>query len=438
MNDVIEIAASFAECCIVVRLCNGFLGFKSENLKWSKSGVFFILLALNNVFLGQMEGFENISIGVLLFLSLVYSFVFLKGKIWEKLLVSVIPTVTALPINLIIINGLSALAGNDRTAVMPGGSMRLLGLLLSKIIFFILCEVIIKIKRKQVYLFNRFQQVIQLSCFLISFVIATLLWNVSRELNEVSPIFTVIFLLIIFLNILLYILMSKMQKDNITKEEFNLLKATLSAQERLAVEVKERYTEIKTLRHDMKHYFIAVAELISENKPNEAKEFIENIINEKINPTSAVIATGSAIIDAAINSKIASCESKGIEIKCMIDTQLAGVNDMDISILLSNLLDNAISGCDMTEPKIELMLQSKKSFTCVTVKNKISTSVLDSNPNLHTKKEDRTNHGYGIKSIKNIAKKYDGSAEYSEKNGYFIAEVLLKNTENCKFMPFMM
>ena len=133
MNDVIEIAASFAECCIVVRLCNGFLGFKSENLKWSKSGVFFILLALNNVFLGQMEGFENISIGVLLFLSLVYSFVFLKGKIWEKLLVSVIPTVTALPINLIIINGLSALAGNDRTAVMPGGSMRLLGLLLSKI-----------------------------------------------------------------------------------------------------------------------------------------------------------------------------------------------------------------------------------------------------------------------------------------------------------------
>ena len=430
MNDIVEIAASLAECCIVVRLCNGSLGFKSDYLKWIKSGFLFILFALNNVFLSQLDGFENISVGMFLIFSFVYSIFFLKGKIWEKLLVSIIPAITELPINLIIINTLSMLAGNDRSAVMPGGSMRFLGLLISKVIFFILCEFIIKLKKKQAYRLSRFQQVIQLSCFLISFVIATLLWNVSREQDEVSLIFTVIFLLIVFLNILLYILMSKMQRDNITREEFNLLKATLSAQEKLAVEVKERYTEIKTLRHDMKHYFTAAAELISENKPKEAKKYIENIINEKINTTSAVIATGSAIIDAAINSKISSCEGKGIEIKCLIDTQLAGLNDMDISILLSNLLDNAISGCDMTEPKIELVIQSKKSFTYIAVKNKIGESVLDNNPNLLTKKEDKSSHGFGIRSVKNIAKKYDGSVEFNEEKGYFIAEIWLKNTEN--------
>lgn len=430
MNDIIEIAASLAECCIFVRLCNGFLGFKSEKLKWLKSGVFFILFALNDVFLGQLEGFENISIGILLFLFLVYSFVFLKGKIWEKLLVTVIPTITALPISLLVINTLSMLACNDRAAVMPGGSMRLLVLFLTKIIFFILCEIIIKIKKKQAYLLNRFQQVIQLSCFLISFVIATLLWNVSREQDEVSPVFTAIFLLIMFLNILLYILMSKMQKDNITKEEFNLLKSSLSAQEKLAVEVGERYTEMKTLRHDMKHYFTAAAELISDGRSYEAKEYIENVINEKIDSAAAVINTGSAIVDAAINNKIATCSKKGIEIKCMIDTQFVSINDMDISILLSNLLDNAINGCDMSEPKIELVIKSKKSLILIIVKNKISISVVENNPNLLTKKEDKSNHGFGIKSIKNIAKKYDGSAEFSEQNGYFIAEVWLKNMEN--------
>lgn len=430
MNDIIEITASLVECCIFVRLCNGFLGFKNENLKWLKSGFFFILLTLNNVFLSQFDSFENISIGILFFLSLTYSFFFLKGKIWEKLLVSVIPAITVLPINLIIINTLSMLVGNNRTEVMPGGSMRLCGLFLSKIIFFVLCEIIIKVKKKQAYLLNRFQQVIQLSCFIISFVIATLLWNVSREQTEVSPIFTAIFLLIMFLNILLYILMSKMQKDNVTKEEFNLLKASLSSQEKMAVEVRERYTEMKTLRHDMKHYFTAAAQLISENKPQEAKEYIESVINEKINPSTAVINTGSAVIDAAINNKITACANKGIEIKCMIDTQFVGVNDMDISILLSNLLDNAINGCDMSEPKIDLIIKSKKSFIYINVKNKISTSVLGGNPNLITKKEDKNNHGFGIKSIKNIAKKYDGSAEFSEQNGYFIAEVWLKNTEN--------
>lgn len=224
--------------------------------------------------------------------------------------------------------------------------------------------------------------------------------------------------------------MSKMQKDNVTKEEFNLLKASLSSQEKMAVEVRERYTEMKTLRHDMKHYLTAAAQLISEDKPQEAKEYIESVIKEKINPTSAVINTGSAVVDAAINNKITACANKGIEIKCLIDTQFVGVNDMDISILLSNLLDNAINGCDMSEPKINLVIKSKKSFIYITVKNKINTSVLNSNPNLVTKKEDKSNHGFGIKSIKNIAKKYDGSAEFSEQNGYFIAEVWLRNTEN--------
>lgn len=429
MNDIIEIAASLAECCIFVRLCNGFLGFKNEKMKWLKSGVFFILFALNDVFLGQLNGFENIAIGILLFLSFVYSCVFLKGKIWEKLLVSVIPTITELPINLIVINTLSILAGNDRSAVMPGGSMRLLGLFLSKIMFFVLCEIIIKLKKKQAYLLNMFQQVIQLSCFLISFVIATLLWNVSREQDEVSRIFTAIFLLIIFLNILLYILMCKMQRDNVTKEEFNLLKASISAQEKLAVEVRERYTEMKTLRHDMKHYFTAAAELISDGRSNDAKEYIESVIKEKINPASAVINTGSAVVDAALNNKITACARNDIEIKCMIDTQFIGINDIDISILLSNMLDNAISGCDMSEPKIELVMKSKKNFTYITVKNKINTSVLADNPDLLTKKEDKHEHGFGIKSIRNIAEKYEGSAEFSEQEGYFIAEVWIKTAK---------
>lgn len=430
MNDIIEIAASLAECCIFVRLCNGFLGFKKGNLKWLKSSVLFILLFFDTVFLTDFVDFQNISSFVIFFLIFCYSFIFLKGKLWEKMLISILPAIIEIPINMIVINTLSMLSDGDKSIVMPGGKMRFCGLVISKIIFFILCEVIIKIKNRQAYVLNKFQQIIQLSCFLISFVISTLLWNFSREQNETYPMFAIIFLLILSLNILLYIFMSKMQKDNVTTEEFNLLKASLSAQEKLAVEVRERYTEIKTLRHDMKHYFSTAAELISDGQPNEAKEYIENVISEKINPATAVINTGSAVIDAAINNKITACINRGIEIKCMIDTQFVGINDMDISILLSNLLDNAINGCDISEPKIDLVIKSKKSFIYIIVKNKISTSVLDYNPNLMTKKENKTNHGFGIKSIKNIAKKYDGSAEFSEQNGYFIAEVWVKNTEN--------
>lgn len=430
MNDVIEITASLASSCIYLRLCNGFLGLKDNRLKWLKSTGFILLLMISDPAVVNLEIINDMSGYFGMIIILIYSFLFLNGKIWEKLFISVVPAVIQLPLSMIYINIFASLAGNDRSIVLVGGSMRFYGLVCVQSTFFILCEIIIRIKKKRTYSFNRFQQIIQLSSFFISFIISALLWNFTRERGEASPLFAAIFILIMFLNVLLFVLMNKMQRDNITKEEYNLLKSSLSAQEKLAVEIKESYTEIKILRHDMKHYFIAAAELISDGKPNEAKQYIENVINEKINPAAAVINTGSAVIDAAINNKITACANKCIEVKCMIDTKFVGINDMDFSILLSNLLDNAINGCDMTEPKIEFTIQSKKSFTYIIVKNKIITSVLADNPQLLTKKEDKTNHGYGIKSIKSIAKKYDGSAEFSEQNSYFIAEVWLKNTEN--------
>ena len=426
MNTGIEVAASLVECCIFVRLCNGFLGFKSETRKWLKTAALFIMLALVDVFLCQLDGFENISIIMLMFIMLAYAVAFLNGKLWEKLLVPIIPTITALPINLIVMSAFSAFSGNERAEVLPGGSMRIPVLFFSKAAFFLVCEIIIRARKKSTYSLNAYQWVIQLSCFLISFIISSLMWNLFRGQEETKPTFLIIFLLIALLNVLLYILMSKMQRDNMVKEEYKLLKSNISAQEKLALETMERYSEVRTLKHDMKHYLTVAAELISNEQSEEAKSYIESVLDEKIAPAGMVVNTGSAVVDAVINSKISLCSEKGMSTKCIIDTQFEGSNDVDISILLSNLLDNAINGCDKSNPHIELVICKVKSMTYIAVKNSIAESVLLNNPDLKTDKQNKSEHGFGIKSIKQIADKYDGSIEFKEENGVFIAEVWLK------------
>lgn len=342
------------------------------------------------------------------------------------MLVSVIPTITALPINLAVMGIFSAIADNNRTAVLPGGILRIPVLFFTKAIFFFACEIVIRVRKKQSSSLTGFQWIIQISCFVISFLISSLLWNIFREQTDTSPYLLAIFFLIAALNILLYVLMTKMQRDNITKEEYALVKSNLEAQQKFAVETKERYSEMKTLRHDMKHYLSAAAELISDGKPEKAKSYIESVINEKINPTVVGVNTGSAVIDAVINRRLEICAENNIIIKCLIDTQFVADNDIDISILLSNLLDNAIRGCSGSEnPVIELAVRGKKTFTYITVRNSISKSVLKSNPQLQTSKSDRSLHGFGIKSVKNIARKYGGSAEFKEENGTFLAEIWL-------------
>lgn len=426
MNTVIEVATSLVECCIFVRLCNGFLGFKNGKLNWLKSTVAFLFFALNDVWLGGIDGFENISIVTMFLIFIGYSFVFLKGKVWEKLLVSIVPTITALPINLIVMSLFSALSGNERAEVMPGGAMRIPVLFFSKAAFFLVCEIIIRAK-KSTFSLNAYQWVIQLSCFLISFIISSLMWNLFRVQEETKPAFLIIFLLIALLNVLLYILMSKMQRDNMVKEEYKLLKSNISAQEKLALETMERYSEVRTLKHDMKHYLTIATELISNGQSEKAKSYIESVLNEKIAPAGMVVNTGSVVVDAAINSKISLCSEKGISTKCIIDTQFEGSNDVDISILLSNLMDNAINGYDRSNPHIELVISKMKSMTYIAVKNSIAESVLLNNPDLKTDKQNKSEHGFGVKSIRQIADKYDGSIEFKEENGVFIAEVWLKN-----------
>lgn len=425
MNTGIEVAASLVECCIFVRLCNGFLGFKSETRKWLKTAALFIMLALVDVFLCQLDGFENISIIMLMFIMLAYAVAFLNGKLWEKLLVPIIPTITALPINLIVMSAFNAFSGNERAEVLPGGAMRIPVLFFSKAAFFLVCEIIIRARKKSTYFLNAYQWVIQLSCFLISFIISSLMWNFFRGQEETKPTFLIIFLLIALLNVLLYILMSKMQRDNMVKEEYKLLKSNISAQEKLAKETMERYSEVRTLKHDMKHYLTIAAELISNGESEEAKSYIESVLNEKIAPAGMVVNTGSAVVDAVINNKISLCSGKGIGIKCIIDTQFGSSNDIDISILLSNLLDNAINGCDNSNPHIELVISKVKSMTYIAVKNSIAESVQLNNPDLKTDKHNKSEHGFGVKSIKQIADKYDGCIEFKEENGVFIAEVWL-------------
>ena len=136
MNNLIEIFASLAECSIIVRLCNGFLGFKNEKLKWLKTIVLYIVLALVDIFLCSLEGFENISIFIVLLIVFVYSYIFLNGKLLEKAFVAIIPTVTELPINLAVMGIFSAVADNDRTAVLPCGTLRIPVLFFSRALFF--------------------------------------------------------------------------------------------------------------------------------------------------------------------------------------------------------------------------------------------------------------------------------------------------------------
>lgn len=426
-NNYIEWFASLADCFIVVRFLNRWLPFKYNSYKNFITGILFILLAIDNIVLSQKEGVENISIIIMLLLISVYSFVCQKGNIYEKVLEIMIPTLTLFPVNGIVLYAVSYFANEDVNVLRSsGGELRILVLFFSKFAFFIICEILIKLKRKESSSLLSFQWLLQILCFVISFYVANTLWSISKQqsINDYDILFA--FLSIALLNIVLFILLNLMENSRRLREKYNLAKMNLEIQKQFIINAQKNYQQIKVLHHDMKHYLMTVIGLISNGNQEEAKIYLETILEKKLPLIYTGIQTGAVAVDSVINAKFSVCREKGIDVKAALNTEFKEIDEMDMSILLSNLLDNAINGCQNSdEPKIDLEIARKKSYIRITVKNSISDSVLLNNPDLNTTKSEKSMHGYGITSIREISRKYDGIVNFREEGKIFIAEIWL-------------
>lgn len=424
---ILEWIASLAECYIVVHFLDRWLLFKRENYKYC-SIIFLILLAADNIIFSQKEGFENISILFLLVLEFVYSFFLQKGQIYEKILAVLIPMLIMIPINGITLYTLSFAFHESLSELRSSeGDLRILVLFFSKFAFFLISEILIKIKKKDFHMLLSFQWILQILCFLFSFFIANIIWNISRQAEIHGYSILIAYLMIAGLNILLFILLDRMENENRLKEENKLAQVNLESQKNYILSAQKRYQDAKIMHHDMKHYLTTVAGLLSEGKNDDAKSYLENILQKKVTVENGGIHTGYLAIDAVLNEKITACREKGISLKSIINTDFDKINEMDLGILLSNLLDNAACGCEGSEnPLIDLSVMREKSYVVITVKNSIMKSVLASNPELHTTKSNKSLHGYGIASIKNITDTYHGKVNFYEKGNLFVSEVWLQ------------
>lgn len=425
--NYIEWIASLIDCFIVVRFLNRWLPFRYNNYKVCATSVLFLMLAVDNIFLSQKAGTENISILIMLLLVSLYSFLFQKGRIYEKVLEIILPTITLFPINGIVLYAVSFVS-NENVDILRGsnGELRILVLFFSKFAFFIICEILIKLKRNETSSLLSFQWLLQILCFVISFYIANTIWSISKQkpVNSYDILFA--FLFIALLNILLFILLNRMENSSRLREKYKMSQMNLEIQKQFVLNAQKRYQETKILRHDMKHYLMTAASLISNGSPEEAKTYLEMVLKEKMPATSMGIQTGVIAVDAVINMKFSICREKGISVKAIINTEFQEIDEMDMSILLANLLDNAMNGCQNSdEPRIELEIARKKSYIRIIIKNSISASVLLNNPDLNTTKLEKSMHGYGIASIREISSKYDGTVNFKEEGKNFIVEIWL-------------
>lgn len=202
----------------------------------------------------------------------------------------------------------------------------------------------------------------------------------------------------------------------------NLLQFQVSTQIEQYKMLRKSNSEIRKFRHDYNNNMLALSSLLEAEKISEAKEYIKQM-NFNITGGCIEFATGNYLADAIISYKASRAAADGITLTFDGTIPANGISNNDLSIILSNLLDNAIRGCEDCTP-CEITVKSKESDCGVllTISNPVKENV-DVKKQLETTKKDRLNHGLGIKNIKQTVKKYHGFVSFDCKDNLFTAKI---------------
>ena len=189
---------------------------------------------------------------------------------------------------------------------------------------------------------------------------------------------------------------------------------------------KENIDMVNRKYHDLKHQ---INLLKTQAYVGKSTSYLEKMERE-IRVYETQNKTGNQILDAVLTNKAMICQNKEIELKFIVDGgALSFMEDMDVSALFGNMLDNAIESAEKQREKqkrlIWLYVTKEKQFVRIRTENYCDEKIQFKNGMPVTTKKDRSLHGYGMKSIKSTVEKYHGSVVAAQENNWFELKILL-------------
>ena len=189
---------------------------------------------------------------------------------------------------------------------------------------------------------------------------------------------------------------------------------------------KENIDMVNRKYHDLKHQINLLKTQVYVGKSTSYLEKMER----EIRVYETQNKTGNQILDAVLTNKAMICQNKEIELKFIVDGgALSFMEDMDVSALFGNMLDNAIESAEKQREKqkrlIWLYVTKEKQFVRIRTENYCDEKIQFKNGMPVTTKKDRRLHGYGMKSIKSTVEKYHGSVVAAQENNWFELKILL-------------
>lgn len=425
MINAFEIGINMLETFITTFFLTLYFGCRYKGIKavggfafgWGL--VFCVLTFLNNIFV-----YESYLTFALVLSYLVYSVLFLKGDIIIKIFMSAFINCIVNTIAVLVIFGGNIVLNGQIDKIFSFTPERIILVLLTKVLLVFACVILLK---------YRFQKALKKFTMLM-FVALTITTSISNiglmkiffKHNDMTGEL-LIASLCLFLTVFLIYFLYVRTNGNIEKEvRINLLQQKIENDRQSAYDIEQLYNKTCGVHHDLINHFETISHLMWQST-DKAQEYINTVLNNRLGQIKTMIKTGNDCFDAIANAKIARCEKYNINCRVRVmERSLDILSHDEISVIFGNIFDNAIEASKNSEHKtINLDVQIQDDYLSVFMKNSIDNSVIGTNKELKTTKQNKNRHGFGIENIKQVVYRHNGILNFDEENGYFICDILI-------------
>lgn len=286
-------------------------------------------------------------------------------------------------------------------------------------IVFLICAFLFRYyyKSKEKYSFKS-----RYSWFLILISIGTALIGMIT-VNENSPydyLVATILLLINFLNFYIYNLE---QESWLAHYKLKLIETSNHAYQNQLQIVNESQKRIRFLRHDFHRHINKLRLLSEENDIQSITQYL-NEMEDAVVIKKEYSQTGNEDVDSLLNYELSLAAEFGAEI--IYDVNLPeklNISSFDITIILGNLMDNAIEALRHSERKLlKVNIQFNKGIIRIDIENSYDPT--------YRKMNDGKEHGIGLLSVENTLQKYHGKLNsYPEESKYHTTAIFYNSLD---------
>lgn len=255
------------------------------------------------------------------------------------------------------------------------------------------------------------------------FPITTLfiIWQVYTYPDE-QNLWQSCLLILDVVDIVALLLLDHLEQSAVNREKLVVANEQVHLQGENIHALSQAYTSQRKMTHDYRTQLTTLSELLENGELAEAKAFLSEL---KVRQSERILLINShnAAIDAILNSKGYIGRQRGIDMRFRVnDLSELKLSRVDVIIVLSNLIDNAMEACaDLSESEkwVSIQIIYSQNLLSLTIINP-SRPVHIFNGQIPTSKSEAQLHGFGLSNVKDILEKYQAEYSLTFEEGRFI------------------